>query len=81
LPSNKVGEPKHGSRYSHLVSKVLERYRDVITDELPKHLPPKKAVDHKIDLVLGAEPPTKAEPSWSYKNSRDNSTSCWKGAT
>jgi hypothetical protein len=63
LPSNKVGEPKHGSRYSHLVSKVLEKYKDVITDELTKHLPPKRAVDHKIDLVPGTEPPSKA-PYW-----------------
>jgi hypothetical protein len=23
----------------------------MITDELPKYLPPKRAVDHKIDLV------------------------------
>jgi hypothetical protein len=60
LPSNKVGEPKHGSHYSHLVPRVLEKYKDVITDELPKHLPPKRAVDHKIDLVPGAEPPSKA---------------------
>jgi hypothetical protein len=60
LPSNKVGEPKHGSRYSHLVSKVLETYKDVITNELPKHLPPKRGVDHKIDLVLEAEPSSKA---------------------
>jgi hypothetical protein len=60
LPSNKVGEPKHGSRYSHPVSRVLEKYKDVITDELPKHLPPKRAVDHKIDLVPRAEPPSKA---------------------
>jgi hypothetical protein len=59
LPRNKVGEPKHGSRYSHLVSRVLEKYKDVILDELPKHLPPKRAVEHKIDLVPGAEPPSK----------------------
>jgi hypothetical protein len=63
LPSNKVEKPKHGSRYSHLVSKVLEKYKDVITDELTKHLPPKRAVDHKIDLVPGTEPPSKA-PYW-----------------
>jgi hypothetical protein len=30
LLNNKVGESKHGSCYSHLVSKVLEKYKDVI---------------------------------------------------
>ena len=60
LVNNKAGKSKHGSCYSYLVSKVLEKYKDVITDELPKYLPPKKVVDHKIDLVPGAEPPSKA---------------------
>ena len=46
--------------YSHLVSKVLEKYKNVITNELPKHLPPKRVVDHKIDLVPRAELPSKA---------------------
>jgi hypothetical protein len=32
---------------------VIELYKDEVTDELRKHLPPKRAVDHKIDLVLG----------------------------
>ena len=41
---------------SHLVSKVLHELSDVLTDELPLELPPKREVDHKIELVSGAEP-------------------------
>ncbi|KAL0319929.1 UNVERIFIED_CONTAM: hypothetical protein Sradi_5254400 [Sesamum radiatum] len=29
-------------------------------DELPRKLPPKRAVDHEIELVLGMKPPTRA---------------------
>ena len=32
----------------------------MIPPELPKSLPPRCAVDHKIKLVLGSKPPSKA---------------------
>ncbi|KAL4011218.1 hypothetical protein IC575_028270 [Cucumis melo] len=38
---------------------VLEKYRDVMPDSLPKSLPPRRMIDHEIELVLGAKPPTK----------------------
>ena len=40
--------------------KLLGRYRDVFPKDLPSGLPPKRDVDHRIELVPGSEPPTKA---------------------
>ena len=42
------------------ISDVLERYADLMPDELPKVLPPRRAVDHAIELEPGKEPPAKA---------------------
>ncbi|VFQ91468.1 unnamed protein product [Cuscuta campestris] len=39
------------------VDLVLEEFKDVMPPELPKNLPPKREVDHKIELVPGATPP------------------------
>jgi hypothetical protein len=38
------------------VQKLLQRFR-VTFGPLPKHLPPKRAVDHEIELEPGAKPP------------------------
>ncbi|XP_075074670.1 uncharacterized protein LOC142162242 [Nicotiana tabacum] len=46
------------SRDSAAVEKLLEKNKDVMPDELPKHLPPRREVDHKIELKPGAKPPT-----------------------
>ena len=40
--------------------KLLGKYRDVFPKDLPSGLPPKRDVDHRIELVPGSEPPTKA---------------------
>ena len=48
-------KPFPGSR---LANKLLRDYRDVFPDDLPKHLPPKRDIDHKIELVPGAQPPS-----------------------
>jgi hypothetical protein len=45
--------PKH-------ICDVLGRYKDVLTNELPQELPPTREVDHKIEVVPGSEPPSKA---------------------
>ena len=42
------------------IAKLLEEYKDIFPDELPKGLPPVRAVDHHIDLVPGAEPTSRA---------------------
>ena len=42
------------------VAKVLGEFNDVMPSELPQHLPPRRAVDHKIELEPETKPPTKA---------------------
>ena len=40
--------------------KLLGNYRDVFPEDLPSGLPPKRDVDHRIELEPGSVPPTKA---------------------
>ncbi|CAM8951311.1 unnamed protein product [Rhodiola kirilowii] len=42
------------------VAKVLEDFQDVMPGELPKKLPPRREVDHAIELESGARPPAMA---------------------
>ena len=37
---------------------VLDEFKDVMPPEFPKRLLPRKEEDHKIELELGAKPPT-----------------------
>ncbi|KAA0041960.1 reverse transcriptase [Cucumis melo var. makuwa] len=41
------------------IMRVLEKYHDVMPDSLPKSLPPRRMIDHEIELVPGAKPPAK----------------------
>ncbi|KAL4031055.1 hypothetical protein IC575_009311 [Cucumis melo] len=41
------------------IMRVLEKYRDVMPDSLPKSLPPRRMIDHEIELVPGAKLPAK----------------------
>ncbi|KAL0378358.1 UNVERIFIED_CONTAM: hypothetical protein Sradi_3141300 [Sesamum radiatum] len=43
-----------------VVKKLLREFEDVMPDELPWKLPPKRAVDHKIELVPGTKHPARA---------------------
>ena len=45
---------------SRQICKVLGKYKDVLTNELFQELPPKREVDHKIEVIPGSEPPSKA---------------------
>lgn len=47
----------------------MEEFQDIVVDELPDKLPPKRSISHHIDFILGASLPNKA----AYKMSvRDN---------
>ena len=54
-----------------LVSKcdenVLKRYQDVMPEDLPNELPPRREVDHKIEVEPRTEPPSKAPYRLSQK--------------
>jgi DNA-binding Xre family transcriptional regulator len=39
------------------VQKILQKYQDVFPKSLPDTLPPKRSVDHAIQVVPGTEPP------------------------
>ncbi|KAG9458216.1 hypothetical protein H6P81_002724 [Aristolochia fimbriata] len=42
------------------IAEVLERYVDVFPAELPRRLPPRREVDHAIELEPSSKPPAKA---------------------
>ncbi|XP_062107132.1 uncharacterized protein LOC133818349 [Humulus lupulus] len=42
------------------ITRVLKMNGDVMLDKLPNDLPPRRGIDHQIELVPGAKPPTKA---------------------
>ena len=45
------------------VEDVLKRYQDVMPEDLPNELPPRREVDHKIEVKPGTEPPSKSTVS------------------
>jgi hypothetical protein len=42
------------------IKELLEEFKDVFPDELPKGLPPIRGIEHQIDLMLGASLPNSA---------------------
>ena len=64
LAALKLNEaPKEISNIPPKVLNVLESFKDMMPPELPKHLTPKREVDHKIELVPNAQPSARA-PYW-----------------
>nr|CAD1829916.1 unnamed protein product [Ananas comosus var. bracteatus] len=51
-----LGEEDHPA----VIDAVLGEFEDVMPQELPKRLPPRREVDHAIELEPGAKPPAKA---------------------
>jgi len=43
-----------------VVFNVLQEYEDVFSDEVPPGMPPKRGIEHQIDLVPGASLPNQA---------------------
>ncbi|KAL2632608.1 hypothetical protein R1flu_004087 [Riccia fluitans] len=54
VPSGESSRSQDGLR------EIMGDYADVLTDELPEELPPWREVDHTIELVPEATPPSKA---------------------
>ncbi|KAL2943047.1 Transposon Tf2-9 polyprotein [Bienertia sinuspersici] len=52
-----VEEGPHGNEVPQEISGVLKEFEDVMPAELPKKLPPRREVDHEIELEPGARPP------------------------
>ena len=55
-----VNKHTSNSRPPKCIREVIQGFGDVLTEELPDELPPRREVDHKIELVPGAAPPSKA---------------------
>ena len=53
-----------------IIEKELEENKDVMPDELPKNLPPRCEVDHKIELEVGASRPHMHRTAWICLNWR-----------
>lgn len=53
-------EPKNVESIPQVVETVLEENKDVMPAKLPDNLPPRRAVDHQIELEQGAKPPSMA---------------------
>ena len=55
-----INDDKTKTPYPKEVQKILKEYADVFPKDLPAGLPPQRDVDHRIELIPGAEPPHKA---------------------
>jgi len=57
------------SEFPKEIQELLEEFQDIVVDELPDKLPPKRSISHHIDFIPGASLPNKA----AYRMSpRDN---------
>ncbi|XP_049382777.1 uncharacterized protein LOC125847126 [Solanum stenotomum] len=52
-----VGDSIEAATLPHCIEQVLVDNRDVMPEELPQRLPPRREVDHQIELVPGVKPP------------------------
>ena len=52
-----VNEETTRTEYPVQVQQLLNEFEDIFPKELPAGLPPQRQLDHRIDLVPGAEPP------------------------
>jgi len=55
-----VAKVEKANPYPCCISKFINKFLDVLTNDLPTILPPNKDVDHKIKMHLGSIPLVKA---------------------
>jgi len=53
------------------IKQVLEKFLDVMPEKLPKNLPPRRQVDHAIEVVPGVAPPAKAPYRMSHEELKE----------
>ena len=49
-----------GHKSNPVIQHLITEFNDVLTARLPPGLPPKRAIDHKINILPGSTPPAKA---------------------
>jgi hypothetical protein len=66
-------EPKEATLVTSAkcIKRVLEEFSDVMPKELPEDLPPRRQVDHAIEVVPGVAPPTKAPYRMSHEELKE----------
>ncbi len=53
------------------IKRVLEEFPDVMLEKLPEDLPPKRRVDHAIEVMPGVAPPAKAPYKMSHEELKE----------
>jgi hypothetical protein len=53
------------------VKQIFDEFPDVMLEELPDELPPKRRIDHVIVVMLGVAPPTKAPYRMSHEDLKE----------
>ena len=56
LATLKMEEERKEVQVPKAIQKVLEEFKDIMSVELPKRLPPRRKVDNAIELEPGAKP-------------------------
>ena len=54
--TNTTPEPEKNNDIDARTKQMLDEYRDVFPDELPRELPPKRTHDHRIEIFPDAQP-------------------------
>ena len=47
----------HNAEVPDSVAGILKEFRDIMPSDFPKELPPRRPINHKIELLPGAKPP------------------------
>jgi hypothetical protein len=58
--SNVKSKAKGAKSWPNHISNTINKVLDVLTNNLPKHLPRSRNVDHKIEVVHRSTPPFKS---------------------
>jgi hypothetical protein len=67
-------EPKEATKLvssSKCIKQVLEKFPNVMLKKLPEDLPPKRRVDHAIEVMPGVAPPAKAPYQMSHEELKE----------
>jgi hypothetical protein len=57
--------------FSKCIKGVLDEFQDVMPKELPEDLPPRRRIDHAIEVMLGVAPPAKAPYRMSHEELKE----------
>ena len=54
--------------YRESLEKVIQKYRDVFPEKLPKGIPPNREVQHRIEIEPDSDPPITLLTDWVLQN-------------